>query len=165
MSSPEKIKKIIKELIEKLGFQADFISSGARNKVPSEGRVLISFNQDNGNLIINLQLKEASILIGQNGNNLQALQHLARVIVQRRIDEVLPFILDVNNYQRQKIDQLKKIARHSAERAIQDQQAIMLKPMSSFERRIIHLELANKNGLKTESQDQGPERRVVIRPV
>lgn len=148
MDNLTQIKQQARDLIEKLGFQCD----------------LISHNNEEGNLVINIQVRNPSILIGQNGNNLSALEHLLRVIVARRIDQPSAFMLDINHYRFQKIESLKALAQSIARKVTNYKKPIFLQPMSAFERRIIHLELANKNGLATESRGQEPKRRIVIRP-
>jgi len=74
-------------------------------------------------------------------------------------------IVDVNDYQKKRFENIKNLAHMLSERAIFFKSSIEADPMSSFDRRIIHEFLSNKSNVKTESVGEGRERRVVIRYV
>lgn len=117
---------------------------------------------------VRVDSKEPAFLIGQRGNNLKALQHLISIISQKQTpnkEEFARIIIDVNNYRLNRLDFLKKIALINYHRAIETNHAVILRPMSAYERRVIHLILASKKDIKTESLGEDPSRRVVIRPI
>lgn len=108
---------------------------------------------------------DSRFLIGKNGNNLDALEHLIKAIISKNTD--LPradFILDVNNYRLAKTKYITEAARQLAEKVRQTAKAEALQPMNAFERRLVHLELASYKNISTESIGQEPKRRVVIKP-
>jgi spoIIIJ-associated protein len=118
-----------------------------------------------GVLNINIRSEEARILIGQNGQTLADLQHLLAKIVKKALKEEIFLNLDIEDYKKRKIEYLKDIARAAADEAASSRKEKLLPPLSSFDRRIVHMELANRTDIKTESVGENPERRIVIKPV
>jgi len=148
----EIIKETIKELIAKMGFSCEV--EDATSKAETEET-----------RIFNIKAEESSFLIGQHGVNLQSLQHVARVLVRKKLSTKANFVLDVNSYRQEKNTSLVNFARAMADQAVREKRAIVLRPMSPYERRIVHVELSNNNQVKTESVGEGEERKVVISPV
>ncbi|PIR71473.1 MAG: hypothetical protein COU43_02475 [Candidatus Nealsonbacteria bacterium CG10_big_fil_rev_8_21_14_0_10_37_25] len=72
--------------------------------------------------------------------------------------------LDINGYKKKKLDYLKELARSLADEVALTKKEKNLPPMAAYERRIIHLELAGRSDVTTESIGEEPERRVVVRP-
>lgn len=147
----EIIKSIIERILEKVNTKGEieFIES-------SEGiRVLI-------------RACEGAILIGENGQNLAALSHIVKKIAEREIlktgKEKINFSLDINDYQAKKTEDLKNLARLNAQRVRYFKKEIAMKPMTSFERRIIHSVLTECPDVTTESIGEEPNRKVVIKP-
>lgn len=149
MDKLEIIKKTIKELLEKMNFESE---------------VMIE-SQDENNLVVNIQTSQAGFLIGQAGANLESLQHLARVLVSKKIAQPIHFILDVNDYRKHRLELLRELAKSIAQQALTEKATLTLQPMPAYERRIIHLTLAENPQVATESIGQEPERRIVIKPV
>ena len=145
------IKKIIEELLEKMGFSAD---------------VSLSEIEEDSSVMCNITTGEDShFLIGQYGMNLQAIQHLARLMVRKNVpEEKIRFILDVNSYRQQKNQSVIEQARSTAEEAIAQHRAVIMKPMSNYERRIVHLELLKNPEVSTESVGEGEDRKIVVKP-
>ncbi|PJA84129.1 MAG: hypothetical protein CO145_02195, partial [Candidatus Nealsonbacteria bacterium CG_4_9_14_3_um_filter_37_13] len=69
-----------------------------------------------------------------------------------------------NGYKKKKLDYLKELARSLADEVALTKKEKNLPPMAAYERRIIHLELAGRSDVTTESIGEEPERRVVVRP-
>ncbi len=150
MSKKKIIKKITQELFKKMTFK-DAIVEVEKQKKSSA-------------LMINVQVKRANRLIGQSGSNLKDLQKILRILIAKKIPEPPLFLLDINNYREQREEFLKGLAKELAEQVVENKKSVMLQPMSSYERRIIHLELAENKEVATESIGQEPVRRVVINP-
>ncbi len=142
------IKKTVTELLKLMNFN---------------GSVLIN-NFDEDNIIANIQTDQAGFLIGQAGASLDALQCIARTLVNKKTNESVKFILDVNDYRKNKIDLLKNLAKDIAKQVLSKRVAVTLQPMSAYERRIIHLALINDSQINTESIGYEPERRIIVRP-
>lgn len=148
----KKLEEIVSELISKMGFQSEV----SVKKKDEDGRE--TFTCD-------LKTDESNFLIGQYGVNLQSLQHIARVVVRKKIEDKINFVLDVNSYRQEKNESVIKMAKDLAEQALSEKRAVVMRPMSSYERRIVHLELSKDERIKTESIGEGEDRRVVIKPV
>jgi len=146
----EKLKEKIEEMMKKMGFEV---------KIKVKER-----EEENGTLICNILTEDSNFLIGQYGVNLQSLQHIARLIVKKSISEETNFILDVNSYRQEKNESVIKLAKTLAQEALSEKRAIIMRPMSPYERRIVHMELAKDESVKTESIGDGDDRRVVIKP-
>lgn len=122
-----------------------------------------------GSPVFTIKTKEAGILIGEDGKHLIALSHIAKKMAENRLKkenmEELPFLLDINDYQMKRIEDLRNLARMSAQRVIFFKKEIEMDPMTAYDRRIIHSVLGGFPDIKTESVGDGFERRVVIKPV
>lgn len=149
----EMLKNLIKETLEKMTF-SDF-TIGIREEAGLEGE----------NLVFNIGSEGSDLLIGQHGVNLRALQHIIRAIARRKTEEKLRFSLDINDYRKEKEGSLVDLARNLAQQAAREKRPVVLRPMGAYERRIIHMELAGNDQVKTESIGEGEERKVVIKPV
>ena len=151
MKTEEIVKECVEELLAKMGFNGE-VSVEKTNEEEKE-RVLA-----------NIKTEESNFLIGQYGLNLEALQHLARVMVRKRMEEKIDLVVDVNFYRREKSDSIIKLARNLAEEALTENRAMALRPMSAYERRLVHMELSKNDKIKTESVGEGEERKVIIKP-
>ena len=132
--------------------------------------------EDGGKVFtINLKVDDPSILIGQSGGNLQSLQYIVKLLAYRKIraldlenedgaeGKMIRVNLDVNNYKEQKEDSLRGLARGMAEQALHSGNSIALRTMSSYERRIVHMEIAKHQELATESLGDEPFRKIIIK--
>jgi len=119
--------------------------------------------------IFTIRTREAGLLIGEDGKHLIALSHLVKKIAEQKLKrdnlEKIFFLLDVNDYQLKKVEELKNVARMSAQRAMFFKREMEMDPMSSYERRIVHSVLGEYPDIKTESAGEEPYRRVVIKPI
>ena len=144
----EEIKKTIKEFFEKTTLEVEIEFLPQRDLT----------------LPINLKTEEPQILIGQGGQTLFEIQHLLKAILRRKIKENFYIDLDINDYKKKKRDYLKETARSLADEVALTKKEKILPSMSAYERRIIHLELAGRSDVTTESIGSEPERKVVIKP-
>ena len=144
------LKKIITDLIQKMGFSA---------------QVSVLNSKENDSIVCNLSTDtDSHFLIGQHGTNLQAIQHIVRLVVRKKISEKINFILDVNSYKQQRNESIAEQAQSAAKDAITQHRAIIMKPMSTYERRIVHMELSKNPKVYTESVGEGDERKIIIKP-
>lgn len=148
----KEIKGIVEELIERMGFTATIeIKNGEEN--------------GKGVIVCDIKTEDSNFLIGQYGLNLQSLQHLARVIIRKRVAEPVNFILDVNLYRQEKNDSIVRLAKNLAQEVILGKKELVMRPMTAYERRIVHMELSKNNQIETESIGEGESRRIVIKPL
>lgn len=149
MKEVEIIKKTVSQLLNMIGFKGEIIVDCSNKE----------------NIVVNIQTEEGGFLIGQTGVNLNALQHIARILVNKKNNQPIQFILDVNNYRKHRLELLRELAKNIAEQALLKKVSLVLHPMPAYERRIIHLALVDNPEINTESIGQEPERKIVIKPV
>ncbi|MBI3627402.1 MAG: hypothetical protein HY220_01445 [Candidatus Sungbacteria bacterium] len=115
-------------------------------------------------LRFNIEVPDARFLIGEHGANLASLEYLVKKIVQKKFPDGPNFSLDVNDYKLRHAEMLRDEVKMIAKKVRMYRKEIILKPMSSYERRIIHMSLAEYPDIITESVGENPDRRVVIKP-
>lgn len=167
----EAIKKTIEDILSLLGVSHEL------TVVSDESTGIICFHIKTG---------DPQILIGRDGTHLAALSHIIKRIADKAsplvpadalragkrdtragagIKEQLSFVVDVNNYQGKKTEELKNKAAMLAERARYFKSNVEMSPMTPYERMIIHSIFSNTKDIKTESMGEGRNRRVVIKYV
>ena len=105
---------------------------------------------------------EAPLLIGERGQNLEALSHIVHKIAGK-MDPGTKFVVDVNWYMKKHFEELRDRAFMGAERVKYFKKEVILQPMTSLERRVIHLTLQGNPDIMTESAGYGAQRHVVIK--
>ncbi len=121
-------------------------------------------NEEGPTVSLDVNGEDLGILIGRRGQTLSALQYIVRLIVSRQIDSWIPIVIDVEGYKERRARALQSFALDMAERVKARGAPFTLEPMPPYERRIVHMTLANHSHVTTESIGQGEERKVVIRP-
>lgn len=148
----ETVEQTLKELLESLG-----ISDATVSRSEIAGQTIFSI-QING---------DARSLIGPHGDTIHAIDMIVKKIVERRLPPEnaadMHFLVDVNDYRVKQIKDLQTKALMMAERARSFQYDVELNPMSAYERLIVHTTLQDAPNIKTESQGEGRNRRVVIK--
>ena len=106
-----------------------------------------------------------SIAIGKNGKNMEAIEYIINLIGKRKklIDRRV--IIDIKDYRKKNIEKIRKMAVEMANKAVREGRKITLKPMPSYERKIVHHLLSKMENVRTISRDEEPNRRIVIYPV
>lgn len=148
------VSQAAKEVLEKMGFEAEI-------EISKEG---IEDDQEN-KVVCNIKTEDSSFLIGQHGVNLDSLQHIIRLLVRKRSQEKVSFIVDVNSYRQERNSSIVDLAKSLAAQAVAEKRSVALRPMSSYERRIVHMELANNDQVETESVGEGEDRKIIIKPL
>lgn len=129
------------------------------------GEVTIDeYEGDEGELILDITGDDLAVLIGRHGKTLDALQFLISSITSRTIGFRYPIIVDVEGYKGRQRQKIESIARSAAQRAATQGRNIKLRPMTPYERRIIHLTLRDDERVETASEGEGRGRRVVVIP-
>jgi spoIIIJ-associated protein len=121
-------------------------------------------NEDSGRIVLSIQTQNGRELIGDKGETLQHLQHLLKRIVTRRLGRPITLDVDVNNFRKIREDMLRDFALSVRGKVITNKKTVELDPMSSFDRRIIHMALADFSDVATESLGEGYARYIVVRP-
>lgn len=161
----EEIKNLIKELVEKTTLKLSDVS------ITEDGPK---------NIWASVIVSEPHFFISSDGEGLHALNHLVHRIIEAQdsafrstrvsdkageesLQPGLSIIIDINGFQKKRVENIRAIAHMMGERARYFKSSIEVDPMSAFERRIVHEFLSNATDLKTESAGIGHNRRVVIK--
>ena len=161
--------KKIKELVEDF-FRRMTINAVVENKAATLELEEILKDEKNKNekdrnvLDLSVKVDDPQILIGEKGQTLIEAQRILRMFLNKKMAQDFYLNLDINDYKKKKIEYLKGLAHDLADEVVSNKEEKILEPMSSFERRIIHAELAGRTDIKTESQGEEPYRKVVIKP-
>ena len=107
---------------------------------------------------------DLGILIGRRGQTLSCLQYIVRLIVSHQMEVGVPITIDVEGYKQRRSESLQALAWRLAEQVKVKQAPFTLEPMSAYERRIIHITLAEHPDVATHSIGVGDARKVVIVP-
>lgn len=129
------------------------------------GEVTIDeYEGDEGELILDITGDNLAVLIGRHGRTLESLQFLITSILYRKLGFRYPVVIDVEGYKSRQRQKIEDIAYSAAQRAVEQDHRIKLRPMTPYERRIVHLYLRNDDRVETKSEGEGHARRVVIIP-
>ena len=112
--------------------------------------------------VIDIQGNDAGLLIGHRGETLRAFQFLVNLALGRAEGRSTGVVLDVEQYRERRTRQLAALAKRMAQRAVSSGRSIELDPMSPADRRVIHFTLSTFQGVETQSEGEGADRRVVI---
>lgn len=91
------------------------------------------------------------------------LEHLIKIIAKKSGMEKVS--VDVNNYKKERERLLMELAKAAARKVLAEKKDVELPAMNAYERRIVHVELATRPDVKTESVGEGPSRHIVVRPL
>ena len=106
---------------------------------------------------------DLSLLVGRNGEVLEALQELTRLAVYRETGERSRLMLDVGGHRAEQRTRLVALAEKSIAEVKESGEPLSLEPMSAFERKVVH-DVVAAAGLTSESEGEEPRRRVVVQP-
>lgn len=151
--------KIIKQTVE------DFFSKMTFNVQNISAEAFIQ-EGDNKNEAVELFIKidEPQVLIGEKGQTLVEIQKLLRMILNKKLKSVFYINLDINDYKKKKSEYLKRLAKDLAQEVAFSRKEKSMLPMTAYERRVVHAELASRDDIKTESRGDGPDRYIVVLP-
>jgi len=125
----------------------------------------IEISEDDEAVTASLVGGDLGLLIGRHGQTIDAIQYLANVIAWRELGEGRKdVVVDAAGYRERRRETLEALALRSADRVRSSGESVDLEPMSSIERRIIHLRLKEVDGVSTRSEGEEPYRYVVVEP-
>lgn len=149
-------KQVVQELLDKVGVKATLNVYAPEEALDEDGEA--------NPVIFNLTGDDMGAMIGRRGQTIDAFQYLVRLILTRKTHSKIPIMIDVENYKQRRFDDLKTLALNIADQVKSRKISIRLEPMSAYERRIIHMTLANDPDVLTESTGEGESRKVVVLP-
>ncbi len=154
--SEEEVDKIADTAIEAIQDILKYFNVGEVEIEEYEG--------DEGELILDITGDDLAVLIGRHGKTLDALQFLISSITTRTVGHRYPIVVDVEGYKGRQRQKLEDIATNAADKAVSQDRSIKLRPMTPYERRIIHVALRDDSRVETVSEGEGRARRVVVIP-
>jgi spoIIIJ-associated protein len=137
----------LREILDRMGIEAE-----------------VSAFDDGERVILDAHGAESGLVIGKKGATLDALQYLVNRIVFKTPGERPLVVVDAEGYRGRREDTLVDLAKRLAEKAERSGRPVPAEPMSAHDRRVVHMALADHPGVTTESEGEGPSRRVVIFP-
>lgn len=148
MKEKEVIEKTSKELLKLLGFP----------------EAKLEIQKEEEHFLVNIQVEDQGILIGYHGETINALQLILSLMVYRKLGKWQPLLIDIGEYRKEREEKLKDLALNTAQKVKFSQSPVVLSGLKPFERRIIHLVLADHPDVYTDSQGEEPTRELVIHP-
>lgn len=115
--------------------------------------------------VVDVSEEDLALLIGRHGQTLDAIQELVRMVVGRQLDTRIRVVVDVGDFRKEREDDLSRMGREAAERAVETGDEIELEPMNAYERKIVHDAVATVEGAQSVSRGEDPDRFVVVHRV
>ena len=150
----EKIKKIVEEIFQFMGIGDTGIEIKKDNSLKDKEIVMVD---------IEVGPRDAKCFLDEGAVGLNALQHLMRILVFKGIIGRVFLVMDINGYKKERERTLTDLALKTAQKVRRAKKPIILEPMPAYERRFIHLKLAEQPDIVTESIGEEPERKIVVR--
>ena len=147
----EKILQITCELLEKMNFEV-------------EKAFVEDVDGEENQVLVGVTVKNPAGLIGFRGRNLAAIQFVLSLIIRSQVGEGIRALLDVNSYRNEQKVRLETMVKNLAEKVLATGNPVSMANMSSYERRICHMVLSEIEGVVSESEGEGEERHIVIKP-
>jgi len=144
----DSVKKTLQEILEKMEFEA-------------EVEVMLATSEQ---ISLDIQADDLGLLIGNEGETLNALQSLLRVITSQANPERIPILLDAEGYRERRAQSLRERAFQVKEKVKSTGQEAVMHGLTAYERRIIHLALAEDPDVVTYSEGDGPDRSLIVSP-
>ena len=152
----EAAKEVLETILSLMGISASVVLS---DEFPIDDKEAAAYS-----IVFDIRDADPGILIGRRGQTLASLQYIVRLIVGYQTQIRLPIIIDVEGYKRRRWEALRALAWRMAEQVQAKGEPFALEPMTAFERRVIHISLADHPDVTTESTGMGEARKVVILP-
>lgn len=148
--TPENLKQVTADLLRALGVVGE-----------------VTVDERDGGWVATIETPDSALLIGWRGGTLAALEYLVRTLLFRQLSEteqLSEIHLDVGGYKLRQEAEITDVARERAAAVKTSGEAAVLRPMNAYERRLVHVALADDAAVTTESIGVGPNRRIIIKP-
>jgi len=152
----ETAKSILETLLAAMGISASVVP---RSESPAEQE-----GETTSPIMFDIKGDDLGILIGRRGQTLACLQYIVRLIVANQSKAWVPIVIDVEEYKQRRHQALQALASRMAEQVMVKGIPFSLEPMPAYERRIVHLTLAEHPDVTTQSVGESEGRKVVILP-
>lgn len=141
---------------------AKAVVEGLLDKMGAEAKVTI--HREGEELWLTISGNSLAWLIGHHGYTLDALQVLAQSMISRQMKSPARVVLDIEDYRARRKKEIQSLAERTIGAALARNEAISLRPMNAFERKIVHLVAAEYEGVSSMSAGVDPNRFVIITP-
>lgn len=150
-------KEVVRELLVRMGVHADVVAVDNPSVMPVSA-------DDPLTVFIDIMGRDLGMLIGRRGENLAHLQYMVNLLVNKRTEDWIRVIVDIEGYRTHREESLIGLAERVARQVARNGRPISLEPMPANERRIVHMTLKELSDVRTESSGEGDGRRVTIYP-
>lgn len=123
----------------------------------------VAGEEDQAQVLVSLDVENPASLIGFRGKNLAAIQLILSLAVKNKLGDWVRVILDINNYRGEQKTRLEAMTTSLADRVVATGKSVQMANMSSYERRLCHMVLANRDDVLSESEGEGEDRHIVIK--
>jgi spoIIIJ-associated protein len=137
---------------------------GILDRLGIENPTIEEYEGDEGEIILDVVGGDLGLLIGRHGKTLDALQTTVGAVTTRHIGFRYPVVVDVEGYRHRRRQKIEEMARKAADRASRQHTPVRMRPMTAYERRVVHVALRNDRRVITGSEGAEPFRQVVVKP-
>ncbi|MDD2901710.1 MAG: Jag N-terminal domain-containing protein [Syntrophales bacterium] len=124
----------------------------------------VTGSQEDDRIILNIETEDAGLLIGKQGQTLEAMQYLITKILAKKSRRKVRITIDVESYRARHNEALVQLALKNGDKVKRTGKSVTLNPMNPHDRRIVHLTLQADKELKTMSRGEGLYKKVIIYP-
>jgi spoIIIJ-associated protein len=142
----ERVRELVERVVDAMGIGAD-----------------VDVHETDDEVLVTCTGGDLGLLIGKHGQTIDALQQVANAALHRGGGDAKPVTVDAAGYRERRRSTLESIALRSAERAARGER-VLLEPMTSVERKVVHERLKDVAGIETASEGTEPNRYVVVLP-
>src|SRR5918997_2196785 len=143
----EEVRNLVSTILEAMDFDAN-----------------VEVYDAGGFIAVDVASEDTALFIGQKGETIDALQYLMNVSAFKERDFFKRIVLDAEGYRQRRVEAIQGMAHRTARKALRERRTVEMPPMSSSERRVVHLYLSENPGVTTESEGTGDGRRVMVSP-
>jgi spoIIIJ-associated protein len=141
------LDKDIKDFFKKIGVDTKF-----------------ELSEDDEQISLILETEDSGMIIGYHGETLEALQLILALVLAKKAGAFKRVSIDVGDYKKNREEWLKNLAQDAKAKAISQQREVFLEDLKGWERRVVHLILADDEEVVSASSGEGRERVLVVRP-
>ncbi len=143
----KKLEKLVKEFLDLLGLDSGF-----------------DLSETDEEIALSLETEDSGMIIGYHGETLEALQLILALYLAKKTGAFKRVSIEVGDYKKNREEYLRKLAQDAKEQAITQNKEVVLEELKAWERRVVHLLLADDNEVISESTGEGRDRVLVVRP-
>jgi len=142
------------------------LSTELLSLMSSKANVSVEYDKEGEVFVVNIDAgDETGLLIGKQGDTLLSIQTIIGVLFKQKIGEWRNIIVNVGNYREKEEDYLKNLATTTADRAKETGTSQNLYNLKAWQRRVVHMALSEDKSITTESEGEGENRYLVIKPI